>query len=104
MLIPILFSIVAPLIEIKFFNKDAICAALTNRLATLVTSKSFHKGVAFLILSLVFFARGLDEDHDYLRISHGLWHCFGATSFYFMFSASVSIDIVKGEESHKKQA
>jgi hypothetical protein len=35
--------------------------------------------------ALFFFALGLDDDNDYLRIKHGMWHAFIGAAFYFFF-------------------
>lgn len=40
-------------------------------------------GFAYLAVALVFFVLGLDDDNDYLRIYHSLWHYFiGISTFY----------------------
>lgn len=41
------------------------------------------RGTFYLCIGLFFFSRGLDEEADYLRINHGLWHAFlGIASWY----------------------
>ena len=38
-----------------------------------------------MVISLIFFYKGLDDLNDYLRIWHSLWHLFiGITSFYLL--------------------
>eukprot|EP00698_Gefionella_okellyi_P006237 TRINITY_DN15631_c0_g1_i1.p1 TRINITY_DN15631_c0_g1~~TRINITY_DN15631_c0_g1_i1.p1 ORF type:complete len:239 (-),score=16.80 TRINITY_DN15631_c0_g1_i1:235-951(-) len=44
--------------------------------------KWFVRGVVILSVAFVFFARGLDEDSDYLRLNHGLWHLLGIFAFF----------------------
>jgi len=46
---------------------------------------TFQQACVFMIISLFFFYKGLDDLNDYLRIWHAIWHFFvGITSFYFM--------------------
>jgi len=46
---------------------------------------TLQKACLFMLISLFFFYKGLDDLNDYLRIWHALWHFFiGITSFYFM--------------------
>jgi predicted membrane channel-forming protein YqfA (hemolysin III family) len=42
-------------------------------------------GLTLGTIALVFFVRGLDEDNDYLRINHGLWHFFVGLAIYFVY-------------------
>lgn len=45
--------------------------------------RAANRGTLFLLIGLVFFVFGLDEETDYLRINHGLWHAFlGVSSWY----------------------
>ena len=38
-----------------------------------------------MVISLIFFYKGLDDLNDYLRIWHSLWHVFiGLTSFHLL--------------------
>eukprot|EP01112_Ceratiomyxa_fruticulosa_P009646 TRINITY_DN2525_c0_g1_i1.p1 TRINITY_DN2525_c0_g1~~TRINITY_DN2525_c0_g1_i1.p1 ORF type:complete len:232 (+),score=23.99 TRINITY_DN2525_c0_g1_i1:219-914(+) len=50
-----------------------------------IKSTSFRIGLLLLVVAVFFFVRGLDDDNDYLRINHGLWHFFIGLSFYFLF-------------------
>ena len=46
---------------------------------------TLQKSCLFMLISLIFFYKGLDDLNDYLRIWHALWHFFvGLTSFYFL--------------------
>jgi predicted membrane channel-forming protein YqfA (hemolysin III family) len=41
------------------------------------------RGTFYLLVGIFFFSRGLDEETDYLRVNHGLWHAFlGISSWY----------------------
>jgi predicted membrane channel-forming protein YqfA (hemolysin III family) len=51
-----------------------------------LSSKPFYIGLAFMAIALFFFVRGLDDDNDYLRFNHGLWHLFVGISFYFLYN------------------
>ena len=43
----------------------------------------FNRGFSFMSIAAVFFVLGLDENKDYLRFYHGMWHCFvGISSVY----------------------
>jgi hypothetical protein len=56
--------------------------------------KNFTRGLFFLFVAFFCFTRGLDDDNDFLRIWHGLWHSFvGLSSFYLWQSLPV-----KGEK------
>ena len=47
--------------------------------------KTIQQAFAFMLVSLFFFYKGLDDLNDYLRIWHAIWHFFiGITSFYFL--------------------
>ena len=39
--------------------------------------KRFIAGMIFLAIAILFFVRGLDDDNDWLRLNHTLWHAFG---------------------------
>lgn len=48
-------------------------------------NQNMKHGSLLMVLALFFFFWGLDERRDWLRLSHGAWHCFmGAATFYFM--------------------
>eukprot|EP00669_Euglena_mutabilis_P005409 TRINITY_DN16857_c0_g1_i1.p1 TRINITY_DN16857_c0_g1~~TRINITY_DN16857_c0_g1_i1.p1 ORF type:complete len:245 (+),score=72.38 TRINITY_DN16857_c0_g1_i1:84-818(+) len=45
---------------------------------------AFWKGLGFIALGSYFFAVGLDDARDYLRLNHFLWHLFaGFAAYYF---------------------
>eukprot|EP00013_Stygamoeba_regulata_P013912 CAMPEP_0177669082 /NCGR_PEP_ID=MMETSP0447-20121125/23208_1 /TAXON_ID=0 /ORGANISM="Stygamoeba regulata, Strain BSH-02190019" /LENGTH=208 /DNA_ID=CAMNT_0019175839 /DNA_START=15 /DNA_END=641 /DNA_ORIENTATION=+ len=60
----------------------------TGRFASMRRMDVF-KGAGFIAVAFIFFARGLDEDNDYLRLNHGLWHVFSSIAFHFFLSAKV---------------
>ena len=46
---------------------------------------TLKKALVFMLISLFFFYKGLDDLNDYLRIWHSLWHIsIGITSFYLL--------------------
>jgi predicted membrane channel-forming protein YqfA (hemolysin III family) len=47
-----------------------------GRLSKYVNYLALKKGIIYIIPAFFFFARGLNEHEDYLRINHGLWHIF----------------------------
>ena len=47
--------------------------------------KTLNKAGILMLISLLFFYKGLDDLNDYLRIWHSLWHIsIGITSFYLL--------------------
>jgi predicted membrane channel-forming protein YqfA (hemolysin III family) len=44
-------------------------------------------GILSLAVAVAGFAKGLDEDKDYMRMGHGVWHLAVGTMMYFMFQA-----------------
>lgn len=45
--------------------------------------KMFVKGTSIMCIAFFFFKLGLDDNNDYLRIYHGMWHLtVGFASFY----------------------
>jgi len=49
--------------------------------------RSFLVGSGILALAIIFFARGLDEVNDYLRVNHALWHvCVGLSAYHLWAS------------------
>mmetsp|Transcript_40461 Transcript_40461/g.63159 ORF Transcript_40461/g.63159 Transcript_40461/m.63159 type:complete len:88 (+) Transcript_40461:831-1094(+) len=47
--------------------------------------RNFWIGLALMFVSFVFFARGLDDRNDYLRINHVIWHILIAASSFFLW-------------------
>ena len=43
--------------------------------------------IGCLLIAFVFFALGLDEGRDYLRVNHGMWHLFSVVSGYYFLRA-----------------
>jgi predicted membrane channel-forming protein YqfA (hemolysin III family) len=54
-------------------------------------NRNFYIAFGILIIAMVFFVRGLDEDNDYLRLNHGLWHMSASLSAYFFFGCVQSV-------------
>jgi predicted membrane channel-forming protein YqfA (hemolysin III family) len=44
-------------------------------------------GTLFLCVGLFFFVDGLDDDNDYLRLSHGIWHLSASVFGYYCIEA-----------------
>jgi hypothetical protein len=45
------------------------------------------RGSIMLFIAICFFVKGLDEYTDYLRISHGMWHCFVQLSSFYLWQS-----------------
>ncbi|KAN0011855.1 hypothetical protein ACTFIU_007426 [Dictyostelium citrinum] len=59
--------------------------SLRRKIPDWIKTKFFLYGFGFFGVAAFFFARGLDDNNDYLRINHGIWHFFIGISFYFIF-------------------
>jgi hypothetical protein len=44
-------------------------------------------GFILAVVAFYFFKQGLDEDNDYLRLNHGMWHLLIGLSSYFVVSS-----------------
>lgn len=44
--------------------------------------RPFMHGIGFMAVAVFFFVRGLDDEHDYLRWQHSMWHVFLAAAYY----------------------
>ena len=53
-----------------------------------------------MLLAGACFVKGLDERQDYLRLWHGLWHCFVGLSGFFSWQSIDNDDIQKVEAKH----
>jgi len=53
------------------------------------SSKRIMIGCGLTAIALVFFVFGLDEDHDWLRLNHGLWHLFIGLASYYLVSSKI---------------
>eukprot|EP01127_Copromyxa_protea_P000679 TRINITY_DN10583_c0_g1_i1.p1 TRINITY_DN10583_c0_g1~~TRINITY_DN10583_c0_g1_i1.p1 ORF type:complete len:208 (-),score=13.48 TRINITY_DN10583_c0_g1_i1:33-623(-) len=42
----------------------------------------FWMGTSFGLVALFFFYQGLDDDNDWIRLNHGLWHFFAGCSIF----------------------
>eukprot|EP01133_Synstelium_polycarpum_P008409 gene8409-9890_t len=52
-----------------------------------IKNRYFFYGAICFVIAGFFFARGLDDDNDYLRLNHGIWHLFIGFAFYFIFQS-----------------
>jgi predicted membrane channel-forming protein YqfA (hemolysin III family) len=50
-------------------------------------SQDILRASLLMACGIFFFILGLDDDNDYLRIKHGLWHAFVGASFYYFFKS-----------------
>ena len=46
---------------------------------------ALKRGWILLSIACVFFYFGLDDDNDYLRIFHGMWHTFGNLASFYLW-------------------
>ncbi|CAG9327154.1 unnamed protein product [Blepharisma stoltei] len=54
------------------------------------------KGGLILVLAVICFIKALDENQDYLRIYHGLWHCGGSISSFYLWQTIDKDREIKG--------
>jgi hypothetical protein len=47
--------------------------------------EALKKGLTFLVIAFSMFVKGLDDENDYLRIYHSLWHVLIAISSYYIW-------------------
>ena len=52
-----------------------------------INRKNFNKGIMILGFGVICFYKGLDDENDYLRIWHGLWHCGGSISLFYFYQS-----------------
>ena len=45
------------------------------------------KGCLIMAVGIIGFAKGLDDENDYLRLWHGLWHCFGSVAYFYLWQS-----------------
>lgn len=50
-------------------------------------------GMLASLIGIIFFQRGLDEDHDYLRLNHSMWHAMAGIATYFWYRGKVELDV-----------
>lgn len=82
-LIPIFLFLALFILKICFIRKPRYNSYYVKR------------GTGLLLVAVFFFIRGLDEHKDYLRINHGMWHCFVGFSSFYLWQ---SIDKDRSEE------
>ena len=58
------------------------------------------RGLACLAVAVCCFVKGLDDYSDYLRIYHGLWHCFIGFGSFFLWQ-SIDKDRADSREIYK---
>lgn len=84
-IIPILFS------SLIMFGNYFITQQLPH-----LKSINFILGFFTALLGIFFFQRGLDDENDYLRYNHSLWHAFaGLATYFFLKSKSENEYFVK---------
>jgi hypothetical protein len=47
----------------------------------------FRRGMGLLGIAICLFVLGLDDERDYLRIMHGLWHTIGSFSMFYLMQS-----------------
>jgi len=52
-----------------------------------VNKGMLYTGLGLLCLGVFFFSLGLDEEFDYYRVYHGLWHISAATSCFYLMQS-----------------
>lgn len=72
---PIMFYTVLLMFKVLFIRRSRL------------NTRYFLKGVFFMVFAVFFFARGLNDDNDVLRLSHGLWHLFGGISSFYLWQS-----------------
>lgn len=50
-------------------------------------------GMLCCLIGIVFFQFGLDEDNDYLRLNHSMWHAMAGIATYFWYRGKVELDV-----------
>jgi Protein of unknown function (DUF3522) len=55
------------------------------------------RGACMLFIAIFFFSKGLDENTDYLRINHGMWHCFVGISSFFLWQSIDKDRVISSE-------
>jgi predicted membrane channel-forming protein YqfA (hemolysin III family) len=72
---PILLFTIVLAVKVVFVRKPRINLYYLSRGALILTS------------AVVFFVRGLDDNNDYLRINHGMWHCLVSISSFYLWQS-----------------
>lgn len=49
-------------------------------------------GTLCCLLGVIFFQRGLNEDNDFLRLNHSVWHAMAGIATYFWYRCKVEVD------------
>lgn len=71
---PIVLSFIVMLVKLAFFE-NWVTAKPINKVY-------LKRGLPFILVGLLAFIKGLDDQHDYLRLWHGLWHLSISTGTY----------------------
>jgi predicted membrane channel-forming protein YqfA (hemolysin III family) len=54
-------------------------------------------GISLMGCAIGAFAIGLDDENDWCRIYHGLWHTFVSSSFFCLFQSKLNENVVQGD-------
>jgi hypothetical protein len=74
-IIPIILFVIAFILKVTFIRRPRYNPYFIKR------------GVGMLLIAICFFSKGLNEREDYLRIHHGMWHCFVGISSFFLWQS-----------------
>lgn len=44
------------------------------------------------LIGIIFFHRGLDDDNDWLRINHSIWHAMAGMATYFWYKCKAELE------------
>ncbi|ETO23502.1 hypothetical protein RFI_13680 [Reticulomyxa filosa] len=78
-LVPIFFHLLVFLVKYFFFEKYLYKSVRPTKWNVNNVKSSFF----WLVPAIICFCKGLDDEHDYLRLWHGAWHAFlGISSYY----------------------
>ncbi len=66
-------------------------SVLIKRKTPKLNFKALFKALVLVLIAILCFSKGLDEDKDYLRIFHGLWHLNIFLACYYIWHAKVPV-------------
>jgi predicted membrane channel-forming protein YqfA (hemolysin III family) len=76
-----LFNTIVPIVLFVFV---VVYDYYRNGLPT-INQNALKKGLSVLVIAVSMFIKGLDDENDYLRIYHSLWHVFIAISSHYIW-------------------